>query len=592
MFENFSTSSRLALPQEQEAFAFGNECYNSRIDPRTVRVPSVPLCQESLHDICPFSKLLLIAFHWDQSVMEIPMVFTIVGVLYTWLPPPPRIFFNWLKYQQFKFLVYILLIHSARLGWPDRNAGRGIGIRALAESALTFSLSFAACSVSGGAIMKINGRCWNCLCAIIAVWATGWSTSTDAVPVVSGAEFGQLDWYEGSGLIQGESSWGRFDFDVSADPTDIYYLNVRAGNANGLGVNFTPADDWIIQNVPLFSGDIAEPNERNTIDFNIRDLGLSAGTNLQNLEVEIAVTLNVLTSSSDVSAAADPVLTQPYTVGNIIRNATGTLDGNGTVLGLTPSIVGEPSGHKSQTAVDKKNIIQHKKVPAVQENLNECLPGSFARSIKWLDHEYDKFNIKRTAQQILDDLKGRKVGANFFVASGKNKNTYEDMVASKLAYVRETNSLEMKVLDIKNLFNFMGIEVSGISPIDFLFRELKTEDVELDYGHHIITVTGIYKQGKKIYIKFRDDETQGNNALGDTGIKRGQLTKGADGFWEFRRDPVKGSPGSFFDVRVVFSESVPEPSSLALFGAGIVLLLIVSLRGKRALYSRSCVSGK
>ncbi len=103
--------------------------------------------------------------------------------------------------------------------------------------------------------------------------------------------------------------------------------------------------------------------------------------------------------------------------------------------------------------------------------------------------------------------------------------------------------------------------------IDWLYRELPTEDVELDYGHHIVTLTGIYMQDGMTYVKYRDDEHQGDDTMGDAEEKRGKLSI-KDGKYFFRRDPEKGIPGKSFEVKVGISESVPVPGPLPILGLG------------------------
>jgi len=67
---------------------------------------------------------------------------------------------------------------------------------------------------------------------------------------------------------------------------------------------------------------------------------------------------------------------------------------------------------------------------------------------------------------------------------------------------------------------------------EWLEKELKTEDVELCYDSHCIAITGIYTQGDKTFLEYRDDENQGNDSAGDTAEKEGELTHTADG-WTF-----------------------------------------------------------
>jgi hypothetical protein len=66
------------------------------------------------------------------------------------------------------------------------------------------------------------------------------------------------------------------------------------------------------------------------------------------------------------------------------------------------------------------------------------------------------------------------------------------------------------------------------------------EDIEIAYYYpgnaHIITVTRVYEQDGKLYVKYRDDETQNNNNAGDSTVKTAQIYKDAAGNWHFGSD--------------------------------------------------------
>ena len=208
-------------------------------------------------------------------------------------------------------------------------------------------------------------------------------------------------------------------------------------------------------------------------------------------------------------------------------------------------------------------VIQHKDVPAVQEHDDKCLPGSLARSIGWLDQEHTLMSNK-TAQQIYGELIEKKIGNGLGL-------TYMEAISRKASYLqglatKKGKKAVTKVLDVSGeMPEIKGVaETSGVDLVDWLYQELPTEDVEIDYGHHIVTITGIYKQGGMVYVKYRDDETQGGNDVtqapnnnGDKIEKRGKITK-KDGKWHFREDPEGGVASEDFKVRFVFSESIKD----------------------------------
>ena len=361
----------------------------------------------------------------------------------------------------------------------------------------------------------------------------------NAAASISNISFGQLDWYDDNGLLHtADSSWGRMDMTFIPDATDIFYLNVVGNAGNG--------ESWIIQNMPILSADFWE-NSRQSVDFNIVDLGLSTGTDLLNMDVFFSVDATPL--------LAEPIgLFNNFLVSDVEQRTTGGF------LAPFPIDVGQPAGQKAKGPVTK--VIQHKNVPGIQEGHSKCLTGAFGRSISWLNQEYN-LGYNKTPQEIYNELFALNIG------QGLGDNNYSRMIRDKANYLNGiannagTNAVT-KLLDIQNIFgNIEGVKKETRTDlINWLYRELPTEDVELDYGHHIVTVTGIYMQDGMTYVKYRDDETQSNDNAGDTEEKRGKLTL-KDGMYFFRRDPEKGTPSNDFKVRVTISESVkvPEPTS-------------------------------
>ena len=391
---------------------------------------------------------------------------------------------------------------------------------------------------------RARGDCQFFLTASIIPLTGNYANATASISNIS---FGQLDWYDDNGLLHtADSSWGRMDMTVIPDANDIFYLNVVGKAGNG--------ESWLIQNMPILSADFGEKS-RQSVDFNIVDLGLSTGTNLLNMDVLLSVDPTPLLSNPTG-------LFNNFLVSDVKQRTTGGF------LAPFPINVGQPAGQKANGLVTK--VIQHKNVPGIQEDLNKCLTGAFGRSISWLNQEY-RLGYNKTTQEIYDELFARNIG------SGLGDNNYSRMIRDKANYLNGiasnagTNAVT-KLLDIQNIFGDIEgvIEKKNIDLIDWLYQELPTEDVELDYGHHIVTVTGIYMQDGMTYIKFRDDEHQGDPNSGDSVEKRGKLTL-KDGMYFFRRDPEPGIPDEAFKVRVTISESVhvPEPTStLSLLALG------------------------
>lgn len=411
----------------------------------------------------------------------------------------------------------------------------------------------------------VRSRCITLLFSMLVALLPAQASQAAAVSALG---FGQVDWVDSTGFtFAPSSSWGTVDMTFIADPTVIHYVNIVASEGGGA------VDAWIVRNMPLFSLDIGAADTRQSVDFDIGDLGLSAGEALTSVDFRVSVTDHVIGSAAGVVGPVDT-----GAVETIIRNAHGSKPEEG---GGLPD-VGAPAGVKAVAAVEKKDVIQHKNVPAVQEGKAQCLPGSLARSIKWLDQEHDLMSGK-TAQQIFDDLVALKVGS-----MGAGATTLEQDLSAKARYLDDLAKTKgkralTKVLDLSDTVGpAPGVrEETGIDLVEWLYREMRTEDVELDYRLgdivHIVTITSIYRQGEDVYVKFRDDETQGDATRGDTAEKSAKLTKDAAGDYFFRRNVAAGGTPGSFKVRYVVSESIPEPGALLLATSGGLLLL--ALRG-------------
>ncbi|MDO8586334.1 MAG: hypothetical protein Q7T82_04780 [Armatimonadota bacterium] len=368
---------------------------------------------------------------------------------------------------------------------------------------------------------------------------------------VNSSSFWQVDWYDGDGAVYAQnSSWGRLDVDLNADGEGTYYVNVVAAASGG-------QSSWAVQNLPVFATGSGSTGLQ-SVDINLQDLGVSSGTRLSLLDALITVDSSPL----DIAPTGSLWSTMMNTLG---RRANS--DGE---LGILDTNVGAPAGHKALGAVSQE--VTHKDVPGVQEDDRQCLPGSFARSIKWLDNKYNLPGIapEKTAQDVYNDLLPKMTG------------TYANRVNEKAKYLKAADPRAVtKVLDLGNFIGSLtdATEVNAADPMAWLFNEMKTEDVELHYDTHIVTLTSVYKQYGLDWVKFRDDTGQGDPNAGDSSIKDGLLYSVGGNYYFARTDGYEGG-----QIKVLISESVPEPSGLAILltaVSGVALRLrLGSRRGK------------
>jgi hypothetical protein len=334
--------------------------------------------------------------------------------------------------------------------------------------------------------------------------------------------FYQLDWYVNGEPYVFYSSWGRVDIDVNPYSEVVYYMNVVAG--------YNTYSAWIIQNYPILPEDFGVPDKQ-TIHFNIQDLGIPEGYNLPFLEILVTTTLTTL---------EEPPVGETYDVlvYTLIRDAWGHDE-------WPPVRLAVPPGHRARNSV--VNISQHNNVPSVQEAVNNCITGSYARSIKWLDNEYDLRNLSAEAsgQDVYDNLTGLGIGHG----TGMGK-TEEEMLTLKADYLYGLDNRSItKFVDYGYLGNVPNAtEVTTTNLSKWLEEELDTEDIEMCYDGHCVCVTGMYRQGNKTFLRYRDDERQGNDTAGDNRTKSAELVNNS-GVWEFQ--------GARIDY--VVSESINNP---------------------------------
>ena len=318
---------------------------------------------------------------------------------------------------------------------------------------------------------------------------------------------------------------------------------------------------WIVRNMPILPSSYGVCDNQ-AVFFDITSLGISPGTQLSSMNVVVTV-------------ASSPQVSQP--TGDLTGVSVSTLQrrSTGGVGFSLPSDPGSPKFFNPNSP--PTDIIHHQNVPAVQEGINCCLPGSLARSIKWLDTEYDLAGLApaMTAQLVYDNLITLQVGAPFYDAA---TNTYTDMIRNKANYLHNLDSRALtKILDLSNSIGpIPGVPEDNTTDfVTWLYRELPKNDVELHYDDHIVTVTGIFKLGDNVILQYRDDEFQGNPNNGDTAEKMGRLFN-MGGLNQYNFLTIVAG----FDVKVAFSEAViPEPATMTILGFGAAGL--VWLRRRR-----------
>jgi hypothetical protein len=342
-------------------------------------------------------------------------------------------------------------------------------------------------------------------------------------PELLSVTFEQVDWFESDGTsVQANSLWCLMSWTYTPTLSTTFYLNVRAALTAG------DSGAWVIRNLPLFpaSGGSTAPR-REAAYINLADLGLLFDTPA---ELVIGFDIDQLAVSISVGAAVlneyEVSPSEAVSVGTSEHRASGIEDES-----PLPGPFADP-GEPARIDVDGVPIAVNtaRDVRAVQEGSAKCAAGAFARSLDWLNREHD-LGLQKTAQQIYQDL----IRAGVSEPNTDGSPARDEWIARKNEYAREQteNRIVTKVWD-------HGTNVDPIEDVteengdfaEWLKREIRTEDVEVAYYYpgnaHIVTVLQVYTRGGSLFVKYRDDERQDDNAHGDAAVKHARIYKVGD----------------------------------------------------------------
>ncbi len=400
------------------------------------------------------------------------------------------------------------------------------------------------------------------------------SITCAAVPVGSGQglQFAQLDLSFGA-APQPNSSYGlaAVDFGQLASSTGVGqgYLNI----ATSAG--------WVVQNM------VIDPGKDQPGSSTMFNLGSPPGVAVGNL-LAYADFSAVPTTSFNYSPATS------FVVGKVGFNAQGR---NAPVMAPVAPAATPVIGWLAGGAT---TWIQQAFRESVEQDVNQCGPGSFANSLQWLEDQF-RVNVPddhvpgilgKPAASLVGEI-DRKMGRQ-----PHRTVTDDQLMKGKLDYIAENALAEELVvkhwgggfapgdqLSTDGSVKSRDESLSGISLVDWIIQEIANgEDVELALGGnvmHWINVTGAGRTLGVPWISWTHDAKQGYDDKGtaDTGDDT-TLRNGGTNWWDggVGWSPiVNGRLGSFIagatpDFAV--SESVPEPGTLLLVGPALAALAL------------------
>lgn len=341
--------------------------------------------------------------------------------------------------------------------------------------------------------------------------------------------FSQLDWYRGDGSLQLDNSlWGMVTWTYEADPEEMQFFNL----AVGLVVDVSPI--WVVQNLPLYGGNDDLLTLREATYFDLSELGISEGMSVTELYFSASISDSVQNAAPAGNLEHADVPTLAYHSCELIGEPVGQ-DIPEDVLKPTPSTPSEtpvtpevaarvPVPVKLESGATILTL--YRDVRSVQEASKSCMAGSFARSLDWLNREYN-IGLTENSQEIYDQLieSGVSVKGN---PIGIDNNTYWILAKQNYTVTNMDNKIITTVWEPggdRIIGGLPGILYESGDLLSWLAKKLKFGDVELLFSHlegnHIVTVVGMYTDELTgdTYLKYRDDEVQGDDTRGDMAIK-------------------------------------------------------------------------
>ncbi|MDP6350118.1 MAG: hypothetical protein QF719_04790 [Chloroflexota bacterium] len=158
------------------------------------------------------------------------------------------------------------------------------------------------------------------------------------------------------------------EFGVPPDPTETLYVNMGAERGG------EPV--WLMGNFPIFPETVGSSAYRQSADFDIALLGVEEGQDLTGIAFNWSITPGLREGPPTSDLVQAPVDDVPMPTCSDMDPGAPPAGG-----------VGSPAGVMLEAPPDV--VIQHAGVGSVQEGDKMCQPGSYSRSISWLNRQYN-----------------------------------------------------------------------------------------------------------------------------------------------------------------------------------------------------------
>lgn len=361
---------------------------------------------------------------------------------------------------------------------------------------------------------------------------------------------------------------------INASPTNVGFVDVMLTPTTSLGVGYLnvavdrngdglDAGDWLVFNseIPLQPTDFGGNPATFSSTFDLSFITLS-GT--YTVHASFDLSSRSLTDFTGLSPTTN-VLFGTYDIGDLQ---------DGTNAGLDAGFGGNgPQNGSSLNPVDSALSPQAKIVgrvrhdtPGIKQKKNECAPTSAAQSLFWLEKRHPSaLGGKLPGQDdLIDRLKKEMKWTSNGIQPGNfepgKKKVVEDLKLDHLIVTKKGGQF-----DGTDTFDFVKREIEAGEDVE-LRIQYKKEDGSPDGGHWV-TAVGWFDNGTKKKLYFKDPLT------------------GGDTIDEYELDGTRIKNYKYGDrafISFAVSQSViPEPSTMALFGLGVIAPALAAWRRRK-----------
>lgn len=412
------------------------------------------------------------------------------------------------------------------------------------------------------------------LTAIGLMLISGGFAAADIIGTGQGLQFSQFD-LTFPGAAQSNSAYGLAAVDFSQ-------LTSSTGISKGY-LNIHTSAGWVVQNMPV---DAASGYPGAGTMFN---LGNSPGSNVTSLNAFVDF-------SAAPSASFIPGATTSFGVGDLNYNAQGRV----STLTTPPASPTTPDidwGGGAMQWVDQRFR------ESVEQDINQCGPGSFANSLTYLEDEFG-ITVPHDHTPGINGKDGNGDTDNSLVGEIDqlmNRAPHmpvvdEAFMTGKLDYIAGNGLGDDLIIKhwggtfvSGNRQSTDGTvisrdETAGIALVDWIIQEIANgEDVELALGGSVMHWINVTSAGKTLgvpWISWTHDADQGYDDQGTPNVADDTtLLNGGINWWDggVGWSPITDGELVFFlkgaELDFAVSESIPEPATLGLLALGGMAML-------------------